>query len=48
VRWFSSLVSKGEYLQEFERIAEKQGARFLIVPMEQGQKRARLIAWTFN
>lgn len=48
VQWFTSLVSKSEHLQEFERIIKKQGARSLTVPMQQGQKQARFIAWTFT
>jgi 23S rRNA (adenine1618-N6)-methyltransferase len=48
VLWFTSLVSKSEHLQEFERIAKKQGAISRIYPMEQGQKRSRFFAWSFQ
>ena len=48
VKWFTSLVSKSEHLEEFERIAKKVGAISRIQPMDQGQKRSRFIAWSFS
>ena len=46
--WFTSLVSKAENLQHVDAALKK--ARVLesrIVPMAQGQKQSRFIAWTF-
>jgi 23S rRNA (adenine1618-N6)-methyltransferase len=46
--WFTSLVSKAEHLEHVEAALKK--ARVVesrIIPMAQGQKQSRLIAWTF-
>ena len=48
VMWFSSLVSKAENLQHVEAALKK--ARVVesrTIPMAQGQKQSRFVAWTF-
>lgn len=48
VYWFSSLVSKAANLPLAEAALKKAGAREVrSVPMGQGQKQSRFIAWTF-
>jgi len=46
--WFSSLVSKAENLPALQRQLKKVNAtQVVVVPMQQGQKQSRFIAWTF-
>ncbi len=48
VRWFSSLVAKSEHRATLHRRLRQAGARDVReVPMAQGSKRSRFIAWTF-
>lgn len=48
VRWYSSLVSKREHVAPARRQLEARGARQVrVVPMAQGSKQSRFIAWTF-
>lgn len=48
VRWFSSLVAKSEHLADLHTQLRKAGARDVReVPMAQGNKQSRFIAWTF-
>ena len=48
VRWFTSLVSSAATLPGVERALRRAGAkRVRVVPMAQGQKRSRFVAWTF-
>ncbi|MDX6769414.1 MAG: 23S rRNA (adenine(1618)-N(6))-methyltransferase RlmF [Elusimicrobiota bacterium] len=47
--WFTSLVSKAENLADLERAARKAGAvETRVVPMGQGRKVSRFLAWTFE
>lgn len=49
VRWFSSLVSKAAHLKAFDRALEKAGASEMhVIDMQQGQKKSRVVAWTFT
>lgn len=46
--WFSSLVSRAENLRSVEMaLAEVRPGAVRIIPMRQGQKQSRLVAWTF-
>jgi 23S rRNA (adenine1618-N6)-methyltransferase len=48
VRWFSALVSSSESLPALQRALHQAGARQVrTVPMAQGQKRSRFVAWSF-
>ncbi|MEH6386900.1 23S rRNA (adenine(1618)-N(6))-methyltransferase RlmF [Pseudomonas profundi] len=48
VFWFSSLVSKGANLDELQQQLRELGARDTrVVPMTQGLKHSRMLAWTF-
>jgi len=48
VFWFTSLVSKSENLKTVESSLRKVGVvDFKIIPMAQGNKKSRFIAWTF-
>lgn len=48
VRWFTSLVSRSESLGPLESELRRVRARDVrILPMAQGQKRSRVLAWTF-
>lgn len=48
VYWFSSLVSKAGNLPAVQTALRKAGAREVhAVPMAQGQKQSRFVAWTF-
>ena len=48
VRWFTTLVSTSATLPTLQRALRQAGARDLrIVPMAQGQKQSRFVAWTF-
>lgn len=49
VLWFSSLVSKGGNVALLEGWLARAGAREVrVLGMAQGQKRSRLVAWTFQ
>ncbi len=46
--WFTSLVSKGSHLRAAEKYLQKLDAQEIkVIPMGQGNKSSRLIAWTF-
>lgn len=47
--WFSSLVSKDSTLPALRKVLREVGAvETRILPMAQGQKRSRILAWTFH
>ncbi len=47
-RWFTSLVARQEHVGQLQALARKAGATDVrVVPMGQGQKQSRFIAWTF-
>jgi 23S rRNA (adenine1618-N6)-methyltransferase len=47
-RWFTSLVSKKENVESLEKSASKLGVKeFKIIPMHQGNKVTRIVAWRF-
>ena len=47
--WFTSLVSKSEHLPRLEKALRKvKAAEVRIIDMAQGQKRSRILAWTFQ
>ena len=49
VLWFSSLVAKGEHLPALHRQLAKAGAVDVReVPMAQGSKQSRFVAWSFH
>lgn len=49
VLWFSSLVSKAEHLPALRQQLQSVAAcEIRVVPMAQGSKQSRLIAWTFH
>lgn len=49
VMWFSSLVSKSDHLADVHRQLSKAGAVDVReVPMAQGNKQSRFVAWTFH
>ncbi len=46
--WFTSLVSKKENIKSMQKSLMKLGAkRVKIIPMEQGNKISRIVAWSF-
>lgn len=46
--WFTSLVSKKENIESLQKSAKKLGAVvFKIIPMHQGNKVTRIVAWRF-
>lgn len=46
--WFTSLVSKKENVESLQKSAKKLKAKaFKIIPMEQGNKVTRIVAWQF-
>lgn len=48
VLWFSSLVSKSENLPMLQALLKEAGARDTrVLEMAQGQKKSRILAWTF-
>ena len=48
VGWFTSLVSKGENLRVLKKLLGQCGAKQVReIPMSQGQKVSRLLAWNF-
>jgi len=47
-KWFTSLVSKKENVESLEKSAAKLNAKdFKIIPMHQGNKVTRIVAWKF-
>ena len=49
VRWFTSLVSKSAHLPRLQGAASDAGATEVrTIDMAQGQKRSRLLAWTYR
>jgi len=49
VRWFTSLVSRSAHLPRLERAVGDAGAsEWTTLEMGQGQKRSRILAWTFR
>lgn len=49
VRWFTSLVSSSASLPALKRVLRRVGATATrTVPMAQGQKQSRFLAWTFG
>ena len=46
--WFTSLVSKKENIESMQKSAEKLKAKdFKVIPMHQGNKVTRIVAWQF-
>ncbi|MDY0012251.1 MAG: 23S rRNA (adenine(1618)-N(6))-methyltransferase RlmF [Rhodocyclaceae bacterium] len=46
--WFTSLLSKAETLPHLEGILRQVGVRTIrVIPMAQGQKHSRILAWSF-
>ena len=46
--WFTSLVSKKETVESLQKSSKKLGATtFKIIPMQQGNKHTRIVAWQF-
>jgi 23S rRNA (adenine1618-N6)-methyltransferase len=46
--WFTTLLSKGEHLPAVERaLVEVRAAEMRVLPMAQGQKQSRIVAWRF-
>jgi 23S rRNA (adenine1618-N6)-methyltransferase len=49
VRWFTTLVSSSALLPALQRALRQAGASEIrVVPMAQGQKQSRFLAWTFQ
>ena len=48
VGWFTSLVSQKQHLPKIYKQLDKLGATYKTIPMEQGNKKSRFIAWSFN
>ena len=47
-KWFTSLVSKKENVESLQKSSKKLGAKeFKVIPMNQGNKVTRILAWTF-
>ncbi len=47
-KWFTSLVSKKENVKSLEKSSKKLGAtEFKVIPMHQGNKVTRIVAWKF-
>ena len=47
-KWFTSLVSKKENVKSLEKSSKKLGVQeFKIIPMHQGNKVTRIVAWRF-
>ena len=46
--WYTSLVSKKDNLESLQKSSKKLGVKeFKIIPMHQGNKVTRIVAWTF-
>jgi 23S rRNA (adenine1618-N6)-methyltransferase len=49
VDWFTTLVSRAENLPAVSKALKRaKAARTRVVEMAQGQKKSRLVAWTFR
>jgi 23S rRNA (adenine1618-N6)-methyltransferase len=49
VGWFTTLVSKSDHLPALEKALRRaQAAEMRIIDMAQGQKRSRVLAWSFG
>jgi 23S rRNA (adenine1618-N6)-methyltransferase len=48
VGWFSTLVSRSSNLPALRRALGQAGAAHRTLDMAQGQKRSRILAWTFQ
>jgi 23S rRNA (adenine1618-N6)-methyltransferase len=47
-QWFTSLIAKGEHLPRLQRALESVGpSKIQVLPMAQGQKQSRILAWSF-
>jgi 23S rRNA (adenine1618-N6)-methyltransferase len=47
-KWFTSLVSKKENIESLEKSSKKLGVKeFRIIPMHQGNKVTRIVAWRY-
>ena len=47
IRWLSTLVSKSANLPPLLRALDRAGAEARVLPMAQGQKQSRILAWRF-
>lgn len=47
VGWFTSLISKNESLSKIYKQLDKLQAIYKVIPMSQGNKKSRFIAWKF-
>jgi len=47
VGWFTSLISKNESLSKIYKQLDKLKATYKVIPMSQGNKKSRFIAWKF-
>lgn len=48
IHWFTSLLSKETHLPAIESAINKTNATdYKVIPMSQGQKKSRVVAWTF-
>jgi 23S rRNA (adenine1618-N6)-methyltransferase len=46
--WFSTIVSKKEHLRDiYEELEHRKAVEVKTIPMKQGSKAARIVAWTF-
>lgn len=45
VGWFTALLSRSSSVEELVRVLERLKARVRVVPMTQGQKTSRILAW---
>ncbi|MCX7549556.1 23S rRNA (adenine(1618)-N(6))-methyltransferase RlmF [Xanthomarina sp. F2636L] len=48
VLWFTSLVSKKEHIPKFQKQLNKLNASYKIIEMFQGNKKSRILAWSFK
>ncbi|PVW15594.1 23S rRNA (adenine(1618)-N(6))-methyltransferase RlmF [Marixanthomonas spongiae] len=48
VGWFTSLVSKSDNLPKIQKQIKKTNARHKIIEMSQGNKKSRIVAWTYQ
>lgn len=48
VGWFTCLVSKKENLVKLKKQLTKLKAEFKVIPMNQGQKKSRILAWKYS
>lgn len=47
--WFTTLVSKKEHLKPLQILLNQKGAKLIqVIPMQQGNKMSRILAWSFN